>query len=140
MAKPGTHGDADRAKLAAMAAQARDLGGGELPEAMLGKLRAQAEGQLGLRCGGCGKRIGVGLQFTRIDFVMKDGTPQVDVLKLAACNGADGCEYAAECREGADLIEMVEYVWLAGEPAVGSGASAEEAVAQAEAAVAPPPE
>lgn len=137
MAKPGSD---EARKLAAMARGAADLGGGELPESMVEKLREQAEGQLGMRCGGCKRRIGVGLQFTRIDFVVEKGQPTVDVQRLSACNGADGCDFAEEARKGADVIEMVEFAWLTGEPAVGSGASAEEAVAQAEAAASPAPE
>lgn len=110
------------AELARMSRQARDLGRVELPEGVAEKVRKEAEARLGYRCGGCGERIGVGLKFRRIDVIAGEGgRPEVDVLELSACNGSGGCEYAAECREGADVIEMVEFVWLTGDAPVGGG-------------------
>lgn len=132
MAKPGS--DAAR-ELAGMARRAADLGGGDVPEALVPQLAVKAEGQLGMRCSGCGERIGVGLKFTRIDYVMSEGKPTVDVSYLAACNGADGCNFANEARAGADVMEMIEFVWLHGDPPVGHGLSDEEQIAKAQSAV-----
>jgi hypothetical protein len=127
---------AESAQLAAMSRQAADLGG--FPPAVEEKLRRQAEGKLGMRCAGCGKRIGVGLQFTRIDIVAgEDGTPTVDVARLAACNGADGCDFAERARAGADAIEMVEFVWLHGDEPVGRGQLADDVRAAEDAAAEP---
>lgn len=134
MAKPGS---AEAARLAAMARAAADLGGGALSGEMQYKGRVAAESQLGMRCGGCGERIGVGLQFTRIDVVLRDGKPAVDVARLSSCNGADGCDYADKARVDADVIEMVEFVWVHGDKPVGSGLSLDDAVQAAEDAVRP---
>lgn len=59
----------------------------------------------GMRCSGCGRRIGIGMEFTSID-------PRADqpVIKLAACSRED-CEFMEECREGATVMQMVEYAW-----------------------------
>lgn len=100
-----------------------------VPDVMAQKVREQAEAQLGMRCGGCGKRIGVGLQFTRIDVERgADGRPAADVMKLSACSGANDCDFAARARENADVIEMVEFVWLSGEAPVGAHESLPDAV------------
>jgi hypothetical protein len=121
MARPGDRAGASRDVMRGMAQKAHDLQA-PVPEAMQEKVRVGAEKQLGMRCGGCGRRIGVGLQFTRIDVVRgQGGVPQADVMKLSACNGADGCDFAEEARKGADVIEMIEYVWLNGEEPVGTG-------------------
>lgn len=131
MARPGDRAGARRDVLGAMAARVPDLGRRELPPEMAQRTRAHVETQLGMRCGGCGKRIGVGFQFTRIDVVIGEGgAPSGDVLRLSACNGADGCEFADSARENADVVEMVEFVWLQGDAAVGRG-SLEEDVEQA---------
>lgn len=129
MAKPGSNGARK-----VSAGGAVDLGKRTpVPEALEREGRANAEANLGMRCGGCGKRIGVGLQFTRIDIVRgDDGRPVADVLKLSACNGADGCDFAAKAREGADVVEMVEFVWLVGEEPVGGEQALPDAVQAAE--------
>lgn len=129
MAKPGS---AEAARLAAMARSAKDLGGGQLTGAAAEEAIRKAEAQLGMRCGGCGERIGVGLQFTRIDAVMKDGKPTIDVSRLSACNGADGCDFAEKAREGADVIEMVDFAWLHGDKPVGWNLKLDEAVQAAD--------
>lgn len=123
MAREGKRHTAESAQLAAMARRAKQLGGThELAGEVAERIRKEAEGRLGYRCGGCGERIGVGLKFRRIDVVLgAGGKPQVDVLELAACNGASGCDYAEQCREGADLVEMVEFVWLRGDAPVAAG-------------------
>jgi len=136
MAKPGLNGQEERRRLAALARNAVDLGGrGELMGAAADKLRRQAEQQLGLRCGGCGGRIGVGFEFTRIDIVRnEDGRPTADVQRLSACNGANDCDFAAKAREGADAVRMIENVWCSGEPPVGAD-TLDAAIEQAEAAL-----
>lgn len=59
----------------------------------------------GLRCGGCGRRLGIGFRFTSID-----PRSRQPIVKLSACSRAD-CGFAAQCREGATLVEFVEYAW-----------------------------
>lgn len=140
MAKPGLHGDVERQRLAALARNAVDLGGGELTGEQADRARVAAERKLGLRCGGCGGRIGVGFEFTRIDVVMQDGRPAVDVQKLSACNGANGCDFATKAREGADAVRMIENVWCSGEPPVGAGETLDVAIVQAKAALRDTPE
>lgn len=132
MAKPGS---TEAAALASMSRRAADLRGRvALPPAVAERIAAEAEKQLGMRCGGCGRRISVGLKFTRLDVVAGEkGRPTVDVQHLAACNGAEGCDYAAKARKGADVMEMVEFVWLFGEPPVGGDESLEEAVERVQA-------
>lgn len=114
MAKPGQQAKEEMARLAAMSRQAADLGGArELPPKVAETVRRQAEGQLGMRCNGCGERVGVGFRFTRIEVgVGDDGVPAVDVAHVAACNGDSGCDFAARARAAADVVEMVEFVWL----------------------------
>lgn len=112
MAKPGQQAAAEMARLAAMSRQAADLASGEAPAELREKLIPQIEGQLGLRCQGCGERIGVGFKFTRVGLSIEDGKPVADVTYLAACNGDAGCDFAARAREAATVVEMVEFVWL----------------------------
>jgi hypothetical protein len=119
-------------RLAAMSRIAKDLG--VVPEQVEATLIEQAEGKLGMRCTGCQQRIGVGFKFTRIDVTLHEGRPTVDVQYLSACNGADGCDFAQKARSGADVIEMVEFVWLHGDAPVGRG-DLDADVAQAEAHV-----
>jgi hypothetical protein len=114
MAKPGRQAREEMARLAAMSRQAAEIAV-PVPEQLAAGLRRQAEGQLGMRCSGCGERIGVGFQFTRIDVEVVEGRPTVDVTRLSACNGANGCEFAMQAREGAMVMEMVEFVWLDGD-------------------------
>lgn len=115
MAKPGQDAREEQARLAAMSRQAAEI---ELPapRAVAVEIQREAEGQLGMRCSGCHQRIGVGFRFVRIDVVMSEGRPTVDVTQFAACNGVNGCEFAMVAREGATAMEMVEFVWLDEEP------------------------
>lgn len=116
-----TNGDGgtDTRRLAAMARAAVDLGSGELKGPVADRARRRAEQQLGMRCGGCGARIGMGFEFTRIDVVAQEGRPTVDVQRLSACDGSDGCEFAGKARGSADSVRMIEHVWLSGDAPVG---------------------
>lgn len=62
--------------------------------------------RMGMRCGGCGRRIGLGFKFASLD-------PRATepVLKLSACNRLD-CDFAESARDGATVMEMVEFAWL----------------------------
>lgn len=62
--------------------------------------------QLGMRCGGCGRRIGIGIKFTSIS-VRK----QSPVSKLSACDRED-CGFAEEARDGGTVMEVFQLVWL----------------------------
>jgi hypothetical protein len=70
------------------------------------EVQEMLEHTLGGRCNGCGRRIGVGIKFTSVD--PRDERP---VAQLSACS-RDDCGYAELCRDGATLMEMVEFVWL----------------------------
>jgi hypothetical protein len=107
MAKPGSDAARDLAAMSRAAAEIRR----EIPAGIKADLLWKIEGQLGLRCGGCGRRIKVGFQFTKIDVVLIADHPKADVLKLSACD-RDDCDFAEEARKGADVVEMVEYAWL----------------------------
>lgn len=91
-------------------------------------VRRAAEGQLGMRCAGCHERITIGFQFTRIDVLVgASGRPEVDVQRLAACNGANGCDFAEEAKDGAHAMEMIEFAWLdGGENSAGAVASLDD--------------
>ena len=71
-------------------------------------LRAQEmiELQLGMRCGGCGRRIAVGLQFMQV--AVRSQSP---VMKLSACARGD-CDFAEHAKDGATSMQVIEYVWL----------------------------
>jgi hypothetical protein len=58
------------------------------------------------------RRVTVGFQFTRIAAIVEGGKPTMDVVKLSACNGAKGCDFAMKAREQATVMEMVEFAWL----------------------------
>lgn len=121
------NGGPDMARLAAMSRRALDLGAMRgLPPELDEKVRAQAEQQLGMRCAGCGERIGVGFKFTRIDIVLVEDKPTVDVAYLSACNGAQGCDFAERAKDGADAMELIEFAWLSGAPPVPGGVVAGE--------------
>ena len=101
------------------------------------KIRVEAEKRLGYRCAGCDERIGVGLKFVRLDVSPPpagETRPQVEHAIIFACNGANGCDYAEKARGGADMVEMIEYVWLQGDAPVGAG-QLDADVAAAEGAV-----
>lgn len=109
MAKPD---DSEVRRLASLSRQATDLGGGPLAGEVAERIRVQGEKQLGLRCFGCGERIGIGFIFTRLDVIVEAGKPTIDRLRLAACNGVNGCEFAKQAAADADVMEAVEYAWL----------------------------
>lgn len=86
-----------------------------VPDELREKMLVKAETQLGLRCGGCFERITIGFLFRSIEVATgDDGKPLIDVAKISACNGANGCDFADQARQGATLVEMVEYAWLDG--------------------------
>lgn len=117
-----TNGAAD---LSRMSRKAADLSRTSVPDHLRVKAMRNAEEQLGMRCGGCGERITTGFSFTALEPVMNAGGVVVQTLKLAACNGENGCEFAPKCREGATTVEMIEFVWLDAEPAVEPEADAD---------------
>jgi hypothetical protein len=60
----------------------------------------------GLRCGGCGRRIGRGFGFTSI--AVREEAP---IMRLSACS-RDDCDYATACRAGSTYCEELNHVWL----------------------------
>lgn len=100
MAKPGSRA------AAALAGRAADLSRAALSDDQVADQQERFELAQGLRCNGCGRRIGAGFNFTSI--APKEKMP---VLKLSACS-RDDCEYGLKCREGGTYMEFVEYVWL----------------------------
>lgn len=113
MAKPGSDAARD---LSRMARQAHDLGDRKIPEEVAEALCAAEEVRTGMRCAGCGERIGVGFRFTRVEALIHPKThePMAASMIVGACNGAAGCDFADEARSGASAAEMVEYLWLDG--------------------------
>jgi hypothetical protein len=133
MANPGS----DQArKLAAMSRRAADLSSAKaLPPKIEAQALVDAELRLNMRCGGCKERIGVGLVFSRFEVgATEEGRPVVNRMRMGACNGSNGCDFAAKARKGADVVEMVEYVWLTGDAPVGAGDLSADVQAAAEAA------
>jgi hypothetical protein len=100
MAKPGS---SDAARIAA---GGEDLSRLRMSDEEAREATEMMELSLGLRCNGCGKRIGRGFSFVSIAVKEKNV-----LMKLAACARPE-CEYAAACRNGGTYVEMVEYVWL----------------------------
>lgn len=132
MAKPGS---AEAARLSGLSRTATDLSKAQtVPAAVAEKVLESTERRLGLRCAGCGERIrGPGFLFTRIDAVMSEGKPSGDVVRLSACSGSDDCDFAMRARDGATVMELVEYVWLDELPPDGGGEQAPAAEEPAEA-------
>jgi hypothetical protein len=78
-----------------------------------------AEMKAGMRCGGCGRRIGVGgFRFTAFRTEVVEGQPTVVAMVKSAC-ARDDCNHADSLKGSADVVEMCEFVWLdeAGEDA-----------------------
>jgi hypothetical protein len=109
MAKPGS--EAARAL-----SGARDLSRARMSDEEVLKRGELLEILNGLRCGGCGQRIGRG--FTFVSIAPREEQP---LMKLSACARPD-CGYAAACRPNATYVEQVEYVWL-DEPGMDAAAA-----------------
>lgn len=105
------------ADLSRMSRSAADLSRTAVPEKLRKRALESAEAELGMRCRGCGQRITTGFEFTALEPVMDSGGVKVITLKLSACNGDNGCDFAQQAREGATAVEMVEFVWLTEDPA-----------------------
>lgn len=101
MAKPGSD-DARRLQRGAV-----DLAQRGMSDEQAAKVQEQLELGAGMRCRGCGRRIGIGFHFTSID----PREPGNEVLKLAACSRED-CDFAERARDGGTCMELVEYAWL----------------------------
>lgn len=116
MAKPGS----DKAReLTQMARQAHDLSDVKIPESVVEEMVKAEELKRAMRCAGCGRRIGVGFKFTRVEVDVHPQTrePISYAIQIGACNGdapegEDPCDFAGEARKGATAVELVEYVWL----------------------------
>lgn len=116
MAKPGSN---EARELTSMARQAHDLSDVTIPDRVVAELVKAEELKRGMRCAGCGRRIGVGFKFTRVEV---DAHPQTRepisyAIQVGACNGdapegEPACDFAGEARKGATAVELVEYVWL----------------------------
>lgn len=124
MAKPGSQ-------------LARDISAGAVdlstlkPEVKV-EIQKQAEARMHLRCFECGRRIGAGFKFSRIDVQAGEagGPPVVNRLTMAMCAGDEECEGVEKARVGSTLVEIVEYVWIdGGDPAVGDPAPGAAVVA-----------
>lgn len=70
------------------------------------RVQEMLEHKLLARCNGCGRRITIGFKFTSID-----PRQEKPVVQLAACTRED-CDFAERCRDGAVLMEMVEFAWI----------------------------
>lgn len=70
------------------------------------RIQEMLELQAGLRCGGCGRRIALGVRGLSID--PRDG--QSPVVQRYACLRED-CEEAKRVRDDALAMEMIEFAW-----------------------------
>lgn len=86
---------------------AADLTLAGLSDAQAQEFQEAIELKNGWRCSGCGRRIGVGFQFTSV--APRD--PEAPMVRLSACS-RDDCGFAEKCRDGATVMELVEFVWL----------------------------
>lgn len=103
MARPGSN-DARRI---ANGARHADLSLAALSDEQARDLQEEIELRNGWRCSGCGRRIKVGFQFTSVDPRDADAP----MVRLSACS-RDDCGFAEQCRDGATVMELVEFVWL----------------------------
>lgn len=101
MAKPGSNHARRIAQNGSV-----DLSRAGMSDAQAWAAQAKVELMQGKRCSGCGKRIGLGFEFTSIDV-----TNPEPVIRLAACTRHD-CDFAERAREGATYMEAVEIVWF----------------------------
>lgn len=95
-----------RARAVTNGARAHDLSTAGMSDAQAWRAQAEFELALGMRCHGCGRRISFGLRFVSID--VRDA--KAPAVYRVACNRMD-CDFAEQCREGADAMEMVEFAW-----------------------------
>lgn len=105
MAKPGRDARELREQIA-NGGGAKDLSRLKMGDEEALAATEMLEHSLGLRCDGCGRRVGRGFVFVSI--AVKEERP---VMKLSACSRED-CGYATLCRVGATYVEQREYVWL----------------------------
>lgn len=101
MAKPGSNA-ARR-----LSARGVDLQAAGMTDEELAAARVMIETKLGMRCNGCGERITVGFRFTSV--APRD--TQAPVMQLVACSREE-CGFAEQARDGATVVEAVEFVWL----------------------------
>lgn len=79
--------------------------------------QAQAGAELirGMRCGGCGRRIRIGVSILAFVAEFAGGKPQMKPRKRAACS-RDDCDYAQTEAKSADVMEMIEFAWRGADP------------------------
>jgi predicted metal-binding protein len=119
MARPG------QKKTAAQIAGGVDLSKSKMTDEQARDAQEQMELRSGMRCGGCGRRITMGYQFTSL----APRAVEAPVIRLSACARED-CDYAMVLRDGATVMEMVEYAWL---DELGNDAPPAKAVVEAQA-------
>lgn len=108
MAKPGSKGARSIAQTGVDLSKLKALS----PEVEAQAL-VEAETKLGMRCTGCGQRIGMGFKFSALEAIPgENGKPEVVRMSMSACEGIEGCDFAEQARKGATCVEMVEFVWL----------------------------
>lgn len=112
-------------KTAAQIAGGVDLSKSKLTDEQVRQAQETMELRAGMRCGGCGRRITMGYQFTSL--APRDAA--APVIRLSACARED-CEYAMVLRDGATVMEMVEFAWL---DELGADAPPAKAVVEAKA-------
>jgi hypothetical protein len=81
------------------------------PSASLDEQRLDHERKAGMRCGGCKRRITLGFEF--VVFAEHDVHRGVLVTsRTYACNGANGCAYAAMVAQQANAMRPIEWAYL----------------------------
>lgn len=101
MAKPGSN-DARR-----IAAGGVDLSVKAMSDEKAAETQIALEYMQGLRCSGCGLRIGLGIRLYSID-PRDENAP---IVRRCAC-AREECDFADFARGGATYMEMVDLVWL----------------------------
>lgn len=77
---------------------------------------ADEENRLGVRCGGCGRRITSGWEWHIAELGMgRDRTPERQVAVAKTCNDKK-CPAYKSCAEAASFRRRISIEWLIGEP------------------------
>lgn len=87
--------------------QVPDLGLARMSDDQAREMQEVYELKLGMRCSGCGRRIGVGIQFTAI----APRSERMPVIRMAACRRED-CDFMEQAKDGAAAMQVVQFVWL----------------------------
>lgn len=78
----------------------------------LDEQRLDLERRLGMRCGGCRRRIGLGFEFVMFAVVeVKGARDRLAAPKTYACSRED-CDYAEKCMRESNAVKQIEWSYL----------------------------